>query len=611
MPARELVPRSLVVLLLFASATPHLPAAAASDSAGCGDPATPIHDVQGTGARTPVGGETVTVEGVVVGDYQDPISGFSGFFLQEEETGADADPATSEGIFVYDERMRLDVQPGDVVRAAGTPFEDTTDSSILTVLRRLDGLAVCGRGVTVTPASVTLPVDDPADWERYEGMLVTFPQALAVSENYNLGRYGELTLSPDARLMTPTQVERPGDAALALEAANALNRIVLDDGLNIQNPDPVIYPAEGLSAVAVVRSGDVVTGLTGVLDERFGVYRVQPVGPVVIEPANPRISAPPEVGGSLRVASFNVLNYFNGDSAGGGFPTARGASSLEEFARQRAKIVSAILALDVDIVGLMEIENDGDGPESAVADLVAGLNEAAGGEVYATVPDPADYPLPPDADEIKTALIYRIATVAPVDPPVTDFDPIFSRPPLAQTFEQAATGERLTIIVNHFKSKGCDGAQDLDRDQGDGQSCFNATRVAQAQQLVAFVDGLQTLSGEPDVLIIGDLNSYAKEDPIAVLESAGLGNLMAQFEGNGAYSYVYMAASGTLDYALASGTLIDQVMGAAVWHINADEPRVLNYNEEYKSENQIDLFFAPDMFRASDHDPVVVGLNLG
>ena len=610
MPARDFVPRSLVILFLFVAVTPHLPAARASES-GCGDPATPIHDVQGSGERTPVGGEAATVEGVVVGDYQDPISGFSGFFLQEEDADADSDPATSEGIFVYDEQNRLADQPGDVVRAEGTPFEDTTDSSKLTVLRRLDSLAVCGSGAAVTPAIVVLPVSSADQWERYEGMLVTFPQALVVDETYNLGRYGELALSPEARLMTSTQVARPGAAALAVEAANALNKIVLDDGLNIQNPDPVIYPAVGLSAADTVRSGDVVTGLTGVLDERFGVYRVQPVGPVTISPANPRLSVPPAVGGSLRVASFNVLNYFNGDGARGGFPTSRGASTAEEFARQRAKIVRAILALDADIVGLMEIENDGDGPESAVADLVAGLNEAAGGEVYAYVPDPADTLLPPDADEIKTALIYQIATVDPVDQPVTDFDPIFSRPPLAQTFEQIATGERLTVIVNHFKSKGCTDAQGEDRDQGDGQSCYNATRVVQAQQLVTFVEGLQTLAHDPDVLIIGDLNSYAKEDPIAVLESAGLGNLMAQFEGDTAYSYVYMAASGTLDYALASGPLIDQVMGAAVWHINADEPRVLDYNEEYKSDNQIVLFFAPDMFRASDHDPVVVGLTLG
>jgi predicted extracellular nuclease len=610
MPARDFVPRSLVVLFLFVSAVPHLPAAAAQSA--CGDPATPIHEIQGSGERTPVGGEAVTVEAVVVGDYQDPITGFSGFFLQEEDADADGDPATSEGIFVYDERNRLDVQVGDVVRAEGTPFEDTTDSSILTVLRRLDSLTVCNSGATVTPAIVVMPVIYPESWERYEGMLVTFPQALIVDENYNLGRYGELALSPEARLMTPTQVVRPGEGALTVEAANALNRIVLDDGLNVQNPDPVLYPSVGLSAADTVRSGDMVTGLTGVLDERFGVYRVQPVGPVTFTPANPRVAVPPAVGGSLRVASFNVLNYFNGDGAGGGFPTSRGADDLEEFERQRSKIVSAILALDADIVGLMEIENDGDGPESAVADLVAGLNDAAGAEVYAYVLDPVDYPLPQDgADEIKTALIYRTATVTPVELPITDLDPVFSRPPVAQTFEQIATGERLTVIVNHFKSKGCDGAQGADRDQGDGQSCFNATRVAQSQQLVNFVDELQTLTGDPDVLIIGDLNSYAKEDPIAVLESAGLGNLMAQYEGDTAYSYVYMAAAGTLDYALASGPLIDQVMGAAVWHINADEPRVLDYNEEYKSDNQIDLFFAPDMYRASDHDPVVVGFNLG
>ncbi|MBN1965422.1 MAG: ExeM/NucH family extracellular endonuclease, partial [Anaerolineae bacterium] len=310
------------------------------------------------------------------------------------------------------------------------------------------------------------------------------------------------------------------------------------------------------------------------------------------------------------VASFNVLNYFNGDGAGGGFPTSRGATNPAEFTRQREKIIAAIVALDADVVGLMEIENDGDGPESAVADLVDGLNAAAGAGTYAYVSDPAGFPLPEaGGDAIKVAVIYQPSAVTPVGDALTDLDPVFSRAPVALTFEQVGTGGRFTVIVNHFKSKGCTDAADLDRDQGDGQECYNAARTLQAQQMVNFVAAIQASSGDEDVLVTGDLNSYAMEDPITTLTAGGLVNLIGALVPD-TYSYVYFGQSGTLDHALATESLREQVSGVAVWHINADEPRVLDYNEEYKTAGQVTSFYSPDPYRSSDHDPVIVGLNL-
>ncbi|NLX11334.1 MAG: ExeM/NucH family extracellular endonuclease [Chloroflexi bacterium] len=590
------------------------PAESGARQDGCGGGATPIHAIQGNGERTPLANERHVIEGVVVGDYQNTQFEFGGFFVQEEDADTDGDPGTSEAIFVYDNGFGVEVQPGDVVRVEGSVLEFATDGAPLTELRRIQSLTVCSRGAAVTPVEVTLPMTDLSDWERYEGMLVTLPQTLTATEVYNLGRYGEVVLTEGGRLFVGTQIAEPGTAANRIGLTNGLRTIILDDASDAQNIDPTRYPAQGLSAANTLRAGDTVTGLTGVLDQRYGTYRIQPVGPVNFTPGNPRPAQPEAVGGDVRVATFNVLNYFNGNGQGGGFPTERGADTSDEWERQRAKLISALTALDADVIGLLEIENDGSGADSALADLVRGLNEAGTAGTYAYVSDPAGWRLPGDgADAIKVALIYRPAAVVPVGDPATTFEAPFGqrRPPIAQTFEDAARGERFTITVNHFKSKGCDGARGADSDQGDGQDCFNAERVQAAEALLAWLATDPTGSGDPDVLIVGDLNSYAQEDPISRLRAGGYTNLVAQFAGENAYSYIYFGEAGTLDYALASSTLAPQVVGAAVWHINADEPPALDYNVEYKTPGQVTSFYRPDPFRSSDHDPLIVGLDLG
>ena len=345
----------------------------------CGDSATLISAVQGSGSSSPLNGVAdVIIEGVVVGDYQSTTDELSGFYLQEEDADADGNAATSEGIFVYDNGFGVDVNLGDVVRLQGTvtEFESSAGSgAFLTEMTALTTVTLCGSGASVTPATITLPMSDLTDWEPFEGMLVTFPQTLDVTETYNLARYGNVDLSL-GRLFNPTQVTTPGAAANALQAQNDLSRILLDDANGAQNQDPVIYPAPELSAANTLRGGATVTGLTAVLDQRFDTYRLQPVGTVNFVDSNPRTVSPTAVGGTLKVASFNVLNYFNGNGSGGGFPTSRGADSLSEFNRQRDKIIAALVAIDADVVGLIEIENDGYGSQSAIQDLVNGLNAA-------------------------------------------------------------------------------------------------------------------------------------------------------------------------------------------------------------------------------------------
>ncbi|MCB0014099.1 MAG: ExeM/NucH family extracellular endonuclease, partial [Anaerolineales bacterium] len=578
------------------------------------DVATPIYTIQGNGAASPMVGASVVIDGVVVGDFQENDSDHTdldGFYVQDAL--GDGDAATSDGIFVFAPGA-MDVMPGDLVRVSGVVSEFFT----MTEVGNVDALLVCGTG-SVAPTPVTIPTD----LEPYEGMLVTFNQPLYISEFFNFDRFGEIVLTPE-RQFQPTAIFEPGSPdQAALAASNAASRITLDDGRTSQNPDPAIHPNGAIFDLTnLFRGGDVLNNVTGVIDYRFDLYRLQPTQGADYTPVNPRTAAPDPVGGNLTVASFNVLNYFNGDGLGGGFPTARGADNLDEFNRQRDKIIAAIIATDADVIGLMEIENDGYDALSAIADLVNGLNDATAPGTYAFV-DPGVPVI--GTDEIAVGLIYRTAAVSPLgasailDSSVdARFIDTLNRPVLAQSFAQNSNGAVFTVAVNHLKSKGsaCDDVGDPDL--GDGAGNCNITRTMAAQALVDWLATDPTGSGDADVLIIGDLNSYDKEDPIdAIL--AGADDLAGTSDdytdlayavlGEQSYSYVFDGQLGYLDYGLANASILSQVTGMTIWHINSDEPDILDYDTSFKQPAQAALY-EPNAYRASDHDPVIIGLNL-
>ncbi|MCB8943279.1 MAG: ExeM/NucH family extracellular endonuclease [Ardenticatenaceae bacterium] len=573
----------------------------------CGDPAVPIHFIQGNEPTTPILGTTVIVEAIVVGDYQDSGQ-FGGYFLQEEDGEIDGDALTSEGLFVFSTATA--VAPGDRIRVRGT----ATEFNNLTQIGSVTDVAVCASGQSVTPVDMTLPVADMADWEAVEGMLVAFTHDLHVTEHFTLGRYGEVDLSVNGRLYQPTNLVAPGAPAQALQELNDRSHIVLDDALNIQNPDTVIYPDPGLTYTNTLRTGALVHNLTGVVDYRASSYRIQPVGAVDFSNTADRPAAPDPVGGNVKVASFNVLNYFTTLDTGSPIcgPSqdmdCRGANSAFEFERQRTKILNAIVAMDADVVGLIEIENHI--TDTAVIDLVAGLNGLAGAGTYAYIDTGVI-----GTDAIKQAFIYQPANVTPIgdyaildSSVISTFIDTRNRPTLIQTFAENGTGERFTVAVNHLKSKGsaCDDIGDPDT--GDGQGNCNLTRTSAATALVDYLATDPTNSGSDRFLVIGDMNSYAMEDPITVLRDAGYTDLLREFYGDGAYSYVFDGQFGHLDHSLVSPGLSPYVNWATVWHINADEPIVLDYNVEFKTSGQIDTWYSPEPFRSSDHDPVVVGL---
>lgn len=575
-------------------------------SADCGASATAIASIQGSGAASPLVGSSQTIEAIVVASYQ--ASGqIGGFFVQQEDSQSDGNPATSEGLYIPSSTA---VAVGDRVRVSGTVAETYG----LTQLSNAQVSICASNQMLPTPASISLPVASLDAFEAVEGMAVTFAQTLTVNETYGLGRYGQVLLA-NGRLMQSTNQVAPGAAAQALQAQNLRNQIQLDDGSNLQNPDPVIYPAPGLSASNSLRSGDTVADLQAVMTYDFGEYRLLPTAVPNFVHTNARTPAPEsDVGANLKVASFNVLNFFNGNGLGGGFPTARGADTAAEFARQKAKTLSALVGLNADVVGLLELENDGYDNYSAIAELTASLNSAMNTSAWHYI-NPKLNKI--GTDEIAVGMIYRSDRVTPIGQPAildASVEPLFvdtkNRPSLAQTFRAVNGRGVITIAINHFKSKGSD-CNDLgDVDTGDGQGNCNITRTQAAQALAHWLGTNPTGAGDSDTLIIGDLNSYAEEDPINSLRSAGYTDLIRLFNGTSAYSYVFDGQSGYLDHGLASAALTQQTLLAADWHINADEPISLDYNTEYKSAAQIASFYAPDAYRSSDHDPLLISLKL-
>lgn len=612
---------------------------------------TPIADIQGTGDASPIQGRTVTTRGVVTAAY--PEGGLNGYYIQTPGTGGSdrADGAASDGIFVYSPDTVADISIDDHVEVTGTVSEHYGQTQI--------SVSASGVETVDEPAEAVKPVEDafPAGDEKresLEGMLVQPSESLTVADNYNTNTYGEIVLATgEGTLDQPTDVHRPGTPeAKALEAENLDREVVLDDGatVNFLKADKDI-PLPYLSKEDPVRVGAQANFTSPVvLGFDHEKWRFQPTTRLTgdnaeaVQPTtftDTRTETPEAVNGQVSLASFNVLNYFTttGDQLSGcqyyddregnhvtvrGGCDARGAANAESLKRQETKIVTAINKLDASVVSLMEIENSaafGKDRDDALATLVKRLNEAAGTEKWDFVDSPAA--VPSDEDVIRTALIYQPAEVAPQnESTILDDQDAFSnaREPLSQAFApKDGTGEiekdkTFVTISNHFKSKGS-GSGPGNEDSGDGQGASNADRVKQAEALVGFAGDQQEATNSDLVYLLGDFNSYTQEDPMQVFYEAGYKDIAA--EKTDESTYVYGSRTGSLDHVLAldasdeadgagtDATAFDSVTGADVWNINSVESLALEYSRF--NYNVSDLF-APDQFRASDHDPVVVGL---
>lgn len=575
-----------------------------ADAAGTGLATIPIAAVQGAGARSPLEGREVVVEGVVTRR----MVGLDGLFVQDP--AGDGDDATSEGLWVeYPRGTQPLLRSGDRVRLHGTVAENGPDERGMTSLRGVRA-ELLERGVAL-PGAATLAEDTPR--EAIEGMRVRVAAPLAVSGNDGLLRFGELTTTFGGRLYAPTERHPPGPAAQALADANAARALVLDDRDQRQNPEGVRYLARAQDDTAPLRAGSTVEGVEGLLEQRFGGWRLQVTGTIgaIVEAPRP---APPVVAGDVRIAGLNMLNLFNGDGQGVGFPTERGAASAEAHARQQAKLVATLRALDPAIAALQEVENDGDGEHSALAQFVAALNAAEADEAA------RDWRFVPSSalsgnDAIRVAMVYRANRVTPVGAPASLATGPFargSRPPLVQAF-RAGDGPVFAVASNHFKSKGgCENAEGGNRDQRDFQGCWNAARVEAARALSDWLatDPTGQGAGSAMTVVLGDLNAHAEEDPLRLLREAGWRDAFA-VAGVGAegsappHSFVFRGEAARLDHALLGAGLAERLRGAAEWHANADEGEAFHYSRDASAEG------AASPWRASDHDPVLLGLDLG
>ncbi|PTA72051.1 MULTISPECIES: ExeM/NucH family extracellular endonuclease [unclassified Stenotrophomonas] len=435
----------------------------------------------------------------------------------------------------------------------------------------------------------------PADWRALDGQRVRIAAPLTLAGTDGLERFGELTVAFDGRLWQPTEVAAPGTAGSEqVMADNQRRRLLLDDGSDARDPGSVAY----LPGNPVLRTGMQLRNVEGTVRvDAQGRARLQVDGALQL----PELQRPPvpKVPGSLQIAAFNLENFFNGDGQGGGFPTLRGARTLDEHKAQVAKLVATISALDTDIAALMELENDGYGPQSAIAELLAALNalpRTDPNDEWVAV-DPGEGP---GTNPIRVGIIYKRGSFKPLGKPLTRTDGPFaehSRAPLAQAFQ--GKGAPFMVVANHFKSKGCRDASGADADQNDGQGCWNATRVESARQLNQWVNAEAARLKVKDIVLLGDFNAYAMEDPIRTLHDLGWQDAFKVAKVEHPYSYVYNGYSGRLDHALLSPGMAKRLRGAAEWHSNADEQDASGY----QGRN------VQGPWRSSDHDPLLLGFD--
>lgn len=667
-----------------------------ADTPGANNAAAPaipslISEVQGAGAVAVRLGEVVTVNAVVTYLVAD------GFFLQEEDTDADGNAATSEGIFVFMGAGTTLPNLGDQVSVTGTVtefFEETQIGNVTNV-------TVQSSGNPMPTLAEILLSQSASDFEAVEGMRFRLSSGIAgeeitVIENFNLDRFGEITVSAGTQTQATQLFDAQTEAAQVAQVieGNLNNRLIIDDGQSGQNPDtftfvPNLTPGDNGNGIldagdtftaegATLRLGAEITGvtgdagqddITGVMRFSFGEYRMLIDGQLVIDPTTnegARPATPEDVGGDIQVAAFNVLNYFTSLSdatATNPAGQARGAASASDLERQTTKLVEAFVETEAEVFAIQEIENNGFGAGSAIAAFVDALNAEAllrgSSAVYAFV-DPTLDGGPIGTDAITTGLIYDASAVSLVSSDVHVFtegsaadtlalaevlNPFVSsgdqlgdfqrnRPVVAAEFEDKVSGATFTVASNHFKSKGdsglvalADSAQavlsgggtgftqaDIDAlradpnfDQGDGQGFWNAVRADAAGELIAWLETGYNGTGTDNVLMLGDFNAYAKEDPVQTIsETAGYVDLIDNFIGQeDAFSFIFDGQQGTLDQALASGDIASLVTGVTEWHINAQEPDLLSYNSRFNNPG----FFSEDVFASSDHDPLILGLD--
>ena len=555
-------------ILLFTGCTDttHFPESAATI---CQSEVTPIPLLQGDGYSSPLAGTESTVRGIVT--Y---IARGDGFYIEEPGPQRNAD--SSKALFVSDEDLSRSVLPGLQLALRGTVSELGSSLDKLTSLTNLSGHEICAENLELPLTQAELPLNS-AEREALEGMRLSFDQELTVTDVYNQFR-GELALSSSGVHWVSTEIKMPGSAALALERKNRNHSLLAIPGDAISGP------------LSVGSTFDTTVGLMGHNGHKQQLF----LDSAQVENGPAPESPDPPAAGAIRVVSSNLLNFFNGDGKGSGFPTERGAESLEDFNAQSARIHAAMTIMQPDLLAVQELENDGFGPDSAARSLLAVLNDTGHDDWAFIEPETGRI----GGDVITVGLFYRQQVLESVGPARVLGGPEFqrlSRQPLAQLFRERRTGKTFLVAANHLKSKGRCPDDGENSDQEDGQGCWNSARVSAVRAQAPWLEELAAESGTDNIMILGDMNAWRNEDPIRQFRKFGYADLVEQLSGLPQYSFLYWGQIGTLDYALASPALAEHARRAEIWHINANWPQKMEQLQPW--------------LRASDHDPVIVDLD--
>lgn len=702
-------------------------------------------EVQGTGFTSPLiaegkteSAEKVAVEGIISVKGTIPNEGF---YLRN--LVSDNDPETSDGIFVSSSAAgalkvgqtvcigsKVAEYQGQTQLSADTAFSwNVTDTNILTQPTDIEVISADNGSFDKT-------------LERYEGMLVNLPtdldpqtdgdQDMRITRSFS---YNYLS-SPNGRNNMVAAYKRPNlqpnhlhvagspeskaaneqnnDYRLVIESATKSNGIDLpyyagfnsDPHTNYIRIDDSLVNAQG---VISQYETELIPG-TDKYDQDYSLTITNQLTSANFIHNLPRTSKPDlkdTVTGdnfAIRVASQNLFNFFNSPFGGdnNSFGQSRGATTYDEYINQRSKLVEIIRAQNADVMALMEIENNGFGDDSAIAEIVNQVN------IKYVDERPQDYNGPTStenryvfvgfdnngnqildnldaigSDAISTGIIYRpskmsIERTRVIPMPqqkaptiVNDLGEVikdqnqeiledgqnYHRDALVVTFIINQTGKRLTLSVNHLKSKGSscwEEWQDVEFGNAttwnnreapdlDYQGACAEFRVAGAVHLG---EEMEDVLG--DKIILGDLNAYGKEDPVLVLTENPRNKTIVtashtflgpkpQFNEDGSpvtitktygyidivgekfkekgktpWSYSFSDEVGSLDHILISPSLKDRVIDATDWHVNAPETALYDYQNSFKGSidgTGTHKFYKANVYRASDHDPALISLS--
>ena len=557
---------TLLALILTAGCSARLPPGTATNL--CRSDVTPITAVQGEGYLSPLVDSEITVRGIVT-----HVANDSGFYLEDTETRPGR--FSSRALFISDDALGLSVRPGQQLELTGRVSELGTAPDTLTSLVDISGHQVC-LDVAPLPLTIAEMPMTAAGREALEGMRISIDNELTVTDVYKLFSQ-ELTLSSNGVLRVPTEITMPGPAAVNLEIENRDHSIV------------AVLPASGGS----IPVGSTMTDATGLMGHNGRVQQLLLESvPKTVSPSADPIDPPAD--GMVRIVSSNLLNFFNGDGKGGGFPTERGAGSLQEFEAQSARTRAAVAKMQPHLLAVQELENDGFGPDSAARSLLRLLNDTGADDWAFVAPGTGGI----GGDVITVGLFYRRQVLESIGPPQVLDRPEFqhlSRQPLAQLFRDRRSGKKFLVAVNHLKSKGSCPDRGENSDRKDGQGCWSQARVSAVKALVPWLEGLAAEMDTDKVIILGDMNAWRNEDPIRKFTDFGLIDLVEALSGLPQHSFLYWSQTGTLDYAFASPALAEYASKAVFWHINADWPRQMEQPQPW--------------LRASDHDPLIVDFD--